>query len=201
MTAFNIVKSLRRRGNAIVGSGCYSTAVASADPRYIIKIGQSINDKWLDYYNLIVKSNMNNSCVPAVKTLYCDATYNYYVSIMERLQDSHRDYKLEELCKDYVKGWFTEQEFVDLVAGNKHISSLDELLSVLNQIKKYTDYFSESDDVEITSDSRKLDMHSGNFMYRGKQLVIIDPWCGTDAKYITDMSDWLDSLLGSNNAW
>jgi hypothetical protein len=37
---------------------------------------------------------------------------------------------------------------------------------------------------------RKLDMHSGNFLYRDGAIVVTDPWCEADMSDITDVSNW-----------
>ena len=43
MTAYNLIKSLTKRGNTVIGSGCYAAAITmSTDPDKVIKIGNNV---------------------------------------------------------------------------------------------------------------------------------------------------------------
>jgi len=190
MTAFNIIKSLSKRGNAVIGSGCYAAAISANDNNKVIKIGNSINDPWLDYYRLIILPNQKNSCVPKVYSFYIDYENEYYVCIMERLEDSTNT-AAADLCKEYVCGWHTQKEFIQLAIKVKAIAAkVDELLFILNKIKEHTDIFENDYSTDIGG-TRKLDMHEGNFMFRNGLIVVTDPWCENDMADITDVSDWL----------
>jgi hypothetical protein len=195
MTAFNIIKSLTRRGNVVVGSGCYAAAIGSNDPNNIIKIGNSITDPWLDYYHLIIKVNQNNPHVPKVKYFMCDVQHNYYICIMERLE-SDEDSEVVELCKDYTTRMITREEFVNIAKlHSEAIPCADTLADILDKIHEHTEVFARQFSSEFDEDSRLLDMHAGNFMYRDGVVVVTDPWCENDMSDLVDVSEWVDRSL------
>lgn len=198
MTAFNIIKSLTKRGNAVIGSGCYAAAISCASPDKIIKIGNSMSDPWLDYYDMIIKPNQKNPCVPKVHSFYEDKENEYYVCIMERLTDYapriDKDTAVE-LCKDYTTLHVEEEEFRVVAANTPGLcDNVDHLIFLLNKIREYTDELVSS--VSDGEGYRKLDMHAGNFLFRENQLVVTDPWCEVDMGDITDVSEWLDRTTG-----
>lgn len=193
MTAYNIIKSLSKRGNTVLGSGCYSAAMASkADFNKVIKVGNNINDPWLDYYE-VIKANQNNPCVPKIYSFYIDEANEYYVCVMERLQDAGDNsftIKNADLCKDYTQKWITREEFI--TEANKHPNTFlypEHLADLLDQISELTEVFTE-DTEEDPNATRKLDMHCGNFLYRDGAIVVTDPWCDIDMLDIDDVNDW-----------
>lgn len=195
MTAFNIIKSLTRRGNVVVGSGCYAAAIGSNDPANIIKIGNSITDPWLDYYHLVIKPNQSNPHVPKVKYFMCDAEHNYYICIMERLESGEYN-DIVELCKDYTTHMITREEFVNIAKlHSEAIPCANTLADILDKIHEHTEVFEREYTNEFDVDSRLLDMHAGNFMYRDGVVVVTDPWCENDMSDLVDVSDWVDRSL------
>ncbi len=195
MTAFNIIKSLTRRGNVVVGSGCYAAAIGSNDPNNIIKIGNSITDPWLDYYHLVIKVNQGNPHVPKVKYFMCDAEHNYYICIMERLVGGEHN-EVVELCKDYTTHMVTREEFVTIAKlHSEAIPCADTLADILDKIHKHTEVFERQFSSEFDENSRLLDMHGGNFMYRDGVVVVTDPWCENDMSDLVDVSEWVDRSL------
>ena len=196
MTAYNIIKSLSRRGNTVLGTGCYAAAIEyRSDTTKIIKIGNSTDDPWLDYYSLVVKPNQHNPCVPRVFSLYIDATHNFYVCTMERLVQPNDASEYKKAAKDivcnYIAGVINKEEFIDqAVDYPKAIPSIGAMLYVMDQIVKNTD------DDEGT---KKLDLHSGNIMSRPSgALVITDPWCQPEdiMEDIAAVEDWAERTLG-----
>jgi hypothetical protein len=197
MTAFNIIKSLTKQGNSVIGAGCYAAALTSrVDGNKIIKIGNNVNDPWLDYYE-IIKANQHNPCVPRIYSFHIDASNGYYVCVMERLQDAGDNTNTKqnaELCKDYTQRWITREEFIE--AANKTPKTFpypEQLADLLDKISNDTDVFGNEDDEDFDGDMggmRKLDMHSGNFLYRDGAIVVTDPWCEADMSDITDVSNW-----------
>jgi hypothetical protein len=199
MTAFNLIKSLTRRGNVVLGSGCYAAAIGSTDSSQIIKIGNSMNDPWLDYYHGIIKANQANPHVPKVKYFMCDEDHNYYICIMERLEEEANVNKTDiaELCKDYTTHMITREEFVEsALAYPTAIPCADTLANLLDKIYEDTEVFGYDDlsDSDTTNYSRKLDMHRGNFMFRDGVVIVTDPWCEVDMQDIVDVSDWVDRM-------
>lgn len=203
MTAYNIIKSMTKQGNAVIGTGCYAAALSSrADGNKIIKVGNNVNDPWLDYY-IIIKQNQHNPCVPRIHSFYMDRENSYYVCVMERLSDyngnAYSGMANAELCKEYTQKWITREEFIE------HASKLptvfpypEQLADLLDKISEQTDVFGNEDDEidwdEDMSGMRKLDMHDGNFLYRDGAIVVTDPWCEADMSDISDVNNWWDQL-------
>lgn len=197
MTAYNIIKSLTKQGNSVIGAGCYAAALSSrVDYNKIIKVGNNINDPWLDYYE-VIKANQNNPCVPRIYSFHIDVENGYYVCVMERLQDrgdSKETIEIAQLCKDYTQKWITRSEFVEAASKKPKTFPYPEYLAdILDSISELTDVFGNEEDEECDDDvggMRKLDMHCGNFLYRDGAIVVTDPWCEADMSDISDVSDW-----------
>lgn len=197
MTAFNIIKSLTKQGNSVIGAGCYAAALSSrVDDNKIIKVGNNVNDPWLDYYELI-KANQHNPCVPRIYSFHIDSSNGYYVCVMERLQDAGDTLganKNAELCSDYTQRWITREEFIEVAAESPKTFPYPELLAdLLDKINEDTQFFSADDTDDFDGDingMRKLDMHSGNFLYRDGAIIVTDPWCEADMADIVDVSCW-----------
>jgi hypothetical protein len=207
MTAFNLIKSLTKRGNVVIGSGCYAAAIDSKDRSQIIKIGNSMNDPWLDYYHGIIKNNQANTHVPKVKHFMYDEKHNYYICIMERLEEENEHKSdIASLCKDYTTRMITREEFVEYSAKFiKAIPCPDMLANLLDKIYEDTQVFGydDYDSSETITYLRKLDMHSGNFMFRNGVVVVTDPWCEADMSDLVDVSDWVENTYHktTNKSW
>jgi len=193
MTAFNLIKSLTKRGNVLLGSGCYSAAIGSNDPNQIIKIGNSINDPWIDYYHLIINQNQSNPHVPKVKHFMCDEDHNYYICIMERLEEESygvNKFDIADLCRDYTIRMITRKEFIDFAARyQRAIPCAETLANLLDKIRERTGVLTYEEDHDDATN--RLDMHTGNFMFRDGVLVVTDPWCEGDMSDVVDVSDWV----------
>lgn len=192
MTAYNLIKSLTKRGNSVIGSGCYAAALSmSTNTDKVIKIGNNVNDPWLAYYNLVT-GNAANPCVPHVYSLHMDSEHNYYVAIMERLEEDYSSQAkaAKTLCKEFTEGWHSEEEFLELAKQyEKQLPYPQQMLNLLLQIKARTDFY-EGDDVTEFSDGLMLDMHEGNFLSRDGAIIVTDPWCDPDLGDIDDVNYW-----------
>ncbi|NDC22291.1 hypothetical protein EBZ57_02885 [bacterium] len=198
MTAFNIIKSLTKQGNAVIGAGCYAAALSSrVDGNKVIKIGNNMDDPWLDYY-MIIKANQHNPCVPRIYSFYMDRDSRYYVCVMERLQDcgdNATTIRNADLCKEYTQHWITREEFIEEASKQPRTFPYPEhLADILDKISDQTDVmgikvYDCGDDADMGG-MRRLDMHSGNFLYRDGAIVVTDPWCEADISDITNVSDW-----------
>jgi hypothetical protein len=183
---------MTKRGNSVLGSGCYAAALSSTvDGNKVIKVGNNVADPWLDYYT-IIKENANNPCVPRTYSLYLDEQHNYYVCVMERLSDigdNSLARKAVDLCKEFTESWHTDEQFLELAAEyNKQIPYPTHMLSLLKQIRELTECFRS--DYSEESSGRMLDMHHGNFLLRDDAIIVTDPWCESDMRDIDDVNDW-----------
>jgi hypothetical protein len=111
MTAHRIIKSLVNRGNAVVGVGCYSAAMAcQSNYSQIIKVGTDMEDPWLDYYYEIIKPMQGNPFVPKVYSFYHDEENNYFVCKMERLDpfdDVEYNAETTDVTSMLLNNWIT----------------------------------------------------------------------------------------------
>jgi hypothetical protein len=201
MTAYNIIKTMTKKGNAVIGTGCYAAALSSrVDGNKIIKVGNNVDDPWIDYYELI-KENQHNPCVPRIYSFHIDCVNGYYVCVMERLStDQSNISNNSELCKEYTQKWITREEFVEQASNQPRVFPYPEhLADLLDKISALTEVFGNEDDENVWDDNnsykRKLDMHSGNFLYRDGAIIVTDPWCEDDMSDISDVSDWWERML------
>jgi hypothetical protein len=203
MTSHNIIKSFKRKGSTVLGVGCYSAAVASKDPDYIIKVGSSTSDPWLDYYSMVIEELPSNDHVPYVKKLYQDNEHDFYIAIVERLEplDVHKeDRELVRLLREYCQNYYTDKDIIEELANfESRVPCPHKLLKLLKLIKQRTTHYSVNysnrDEYESEADTRTLDMHTGNFMLRNGVIVVIDPWCDLDMTEVPSLSDWADDNL------
>jgi hypothetical protein len=205
MTGHRIIKNLTKRGNSILGVGCYSAALSASNGIDAIKVGTNINDPWLDFKSLVVEKFRYNKHLPLIKSFYYDINSEYYVCVMERLDQikaSTNADSLIESCKEYVQGYYTDTEFEDILSDyTRFVPEPKELIAVLKTIKEHTTcskfgalnnkHYNDDD-----LDGRQLDMHRGNFMLRDGVLVIIDPWCNVCMDDVEDLSLWAEDEVG-----
>lgn len=209
MTGHRIIKNLTKRGNSVLGVGCYSAALSASNGIDAIKVGTNIDDPWLDFKSLVVEKFKDNKHLPLIKSFYYDINSEYYVCVMERLDQIKASTSVDKLidcCKEYVEGYYTDKEFADILSDYpSFVPDPKQLIAVLKTIKKYTTcskygslnntkryYDFSSDDL----DGRQLDMHRGNFMLRDGVLVIIDPWCNVSMDDVPDLSIWAEDVVG-----
>lgn len=200
MTAFNLIKSFTKRGNAIIGAGCYAAVLESkAVSDRVIKIGNNTDDPWLRYYNQIVKKNQHNSCVPKVMSLQVDKDHEYYICVMEKLYYDDRQEKEKNLVRDYVRGLLSKDEWLDkAVEYRKAFPHLGGMLTLMDMLKANgvsdleEPYEDEYEDVYSVN---RLDLHTANILSRANgQLVITDPWCNLHEcmEDIRDVAEWTE---------
>jgi hypothetical protein len=196
MTAHNIIKSLSRRGNTVVGVGCYAAALKfRSNTTKIIKIGSNITDPWLDYYRLIVKTNQSNVCIPKVSSLYIDYEHNFYLAIMEKLNQSCDNNEVKHLIEHYTSEKISKEQFVELASSYPNaIPNISDMLVILDQIVYHSLHPEHKDAENII----RIDLHSFNILSRDcGALVITDPWCHTDEliEDISSLDEWYDHIL------
>lgn len=194
MTAHNLAKNLLKKGNALVGSGCYAAVFNSTNTDRVIKLGATSSDPWLDYYRLVATKYKGNPAVPLIYSLHIDYEHDYYVCVMEKLSSNKLPEAFSDSCRDFTTTLITEQEFIDSVQeynlGADYVTSL---LKVLRAIQEYTDVLTYYEQEDTYDDLyRRLDLHSGNIMYRDGVPVITDPWCEV---FMEDVRDFSESAI------
>lgn len=211
MTAHRIIKSLVNRGNAVLGIGCYSAAMAcQADDTRIIKVGTDMEDPWLTYYSEIIKPMQGNPFVPKVYSFYHDDDNNYFVCQMERLTDLNSlncdtkvaARKVAKAIKKLILQSIDDSEFADICRANPSIINTDEqisqLIAVIHSLRERTEVLEHDDQGEYPADAKRLDLHEGNIMFRGNTPIIIDPWCHNVMDDVADLTNW---AMGRNLEW
>lgn len=218
MTAYRLIKNTAKAGNTILGAGCYSAALESyARDDTVIKIGNNMGDPWIYYYNEVISQMQDNPCVPKVKSFHIDYANEYYVCVMERLENSCFNSaacdESYDTVKRYLHGDIRKKKFLKITKSLYQFPDPDAMLELMDRIISLTDAFTEEDAQEILDgisengvepgDATKLDLHSGNVMYRaGCELVITDPWCNLDMTSVPDVSTWADeNLTGGEYEW
>lgn len=205
-TAFNLIKSMTKRGNVIIGSGCYAAALESlSDIDRVIKIGNNLNDPWIDYYEEVIKPNQHNPCVPKVFSLTIQRDHSYYVCVMERLvvnsSLSGDVYKAKAAIRDYVSGNLDRDEWLDIIVDfPRLVPHPAYMLRIMDEIRDRSDLEDECDydDWDDLWNVRRVDLHTDNILQRENgQLVITDPWCHAEdlMTEVADVSHWIDSHI------
>jgi hypothetical protein len=202
-TAYNIMKNTARAGNAVLGIGCYSAVMEKRNnDSEVIKISNNAYDPWLHYYEKVIKplTFEGNPCVPRVDSFYIDYQNDYYIATMERLEsDNYNDYY--EYVRDYI---VDEHEMRFRVFMDEHPRVFpypNAMIRLCDEIRKWTDAITEGDCDDISDnwefdeihEAVKLDLHSANFMFRGEQLVITDPYSNVDMDDVCSVEDWADN--------
>jgi hypothetical protein len=207
MTGHRIIKNLTKQGNAVLGVGVYSAALAASNGLDAIKVGTNIYDPWLDFKALVLDNITDNPHLPKIKSFYRDDKSSFYVCVMEKLARIHQTDEIATLvrwCEEYVEGHHTQEEFIISASRySEHVPDTHKLIDVLNILKQYTTHIKQDIEMMYNSgqyddcqeDGRRLDLHVGNFMLRGKTLVIIDPWCSVYMDDVEDLSEWAEDKL------
>ena len=206
MTAYRLIRNTAKAGNTVLGAGCYSAALESyARDDTVIKIGNNMSDPWITYYEQVIAKMQDNPCVPKVKSFYIDYANEYYVCVMERLQDSCPVYENRDaaynLVRDYLYGELSQKKFVKRARKlSQQFPYIDAMVELLDTIVGLTDAFTEEDAEDLCYDedymsATKLDMHSGNVMFRGYELIVTDPWCNVEMTDVPDVSSWAEENL------
>jgi hypothetical protein len=193
-TAYRVLKNTAKAGNAIIGAGVYSAVLqqGKAHQGKVIKIANTTMDPWLDYYSEII-APMNTNChTPEVSKVYVDEANDYYVANMEELDpecwdlDDDEDFdkgSLAEDISDLVKGEIIQSEFESAWGEFRCVLfpwGFGEFYKVVDALIDGTDVLTSEDALcnELPEEeTRKLDIHAGNIMFRRGCVVITDPWC------------------------
>jgi len=193
-TAYRVLKNTAKAGNAIIGAGVYSAVLqqGKAHEGKVIKIANTTMDPWLDYYNEIIVPMNTNCHTPEVSKVYVDEANDYYVANMEELDpecwdlDDDEDFDKGSLAEDIsqlIIGEITQSEFEGAWAEYRCVLfpwGFGEFYKVVDALIDETDVLTSEDELynnQPEEETRKLDIHAGNIMFRRGCVVITDPWC------------------------
>lgn len=161
-----------------IGSGCYGTVYGSKDSKVVYKVGDADNNVgYLSFIKVLSKQKKHNPYLPKVygvrfiKDKHGDEVF---VVAMERLEPLARgmgdvcDWFEDELVEK--DRWGSDTKKVEEALGVKKIvpKPLGEALTVLRKAYELSQSGKRCDQAD-------WDLHGGNFMMRGKQIVVTDP--------------------------
>lgn len=187
MSGYRVIKKLTAQGNVVIGAGCYSAAIKTRNDT-VLKVGTTLEDPWLDFYEDVAKDSNNPHLIKVYK-LTLDKGYYYYVAYTELLQARPESetaklnhFKLSSCINDYIY----ESDSTD---------------NIISKLKKYHSVTVPNPEVFLhlidklksrVPDGCRMDLHCNNFMYRGNIAVIIDPWCEQDIPDEQNVEEWLE---------
>ena len=211
-TAYRVLKNTAKAGNAIIGAGVYSAVLQHGKPWEckVIKIGNSSADPWLDYAEFAKKLG-ENCHTPHIDKLYVDHYSEYYVANMEELRSEPYDdeyidrHELAQSISDLIVGRTTKQEFAETWLEFKSVLfpwGYTTFFEVVDMIIDNTDCFT-NDDIEMVEaglefQTRKLDLHGANIMFRNNTVVITDPWCNCAVDDHPSMESYIEESEDKN---
>lgn len=161
-----------------IGSGAYGVVYGSKDSKVVYKVGDtSDNVGYLAYIKVLSKQKKHNPFLPKVYGVRFikDADGDeVFVVAMERLEPLKRgmsdicDWFEDELVEN--DRWGSDTNKVEAALGVKKIvpKPLTEALEVLRKAHNESNSGRRWDCAD-------WDLHSGNFMMRGRQIVVTDP--------------------------
>lgn len=161
-----------------IGSrGLYSLAYSSEDTPFVVKIGAMYDTGYLSYLEVMRELEIENPYLPRILDVH------YFVHETDTPDSMHKSYfavRMEKLTRgDYQDAWCdyngtafeNECRFIRYLAGDKlslvsNEPQIAEAVALLQLAKERACQKKES---------AAFDLHCGNFMLRGEQLVITDP--------------------------
>ena len=182
MDARSYIARLQRRGFVTLGAGAFSTVLGKPGYSRVIKVGRGQPDGWVDYVMWADKAGYAGSFAPKVFSLkiYWDDRVSgpngwsgrpierdtFYVATMERLGDT--------VAKRWSKPEYTlYQRMCDAIYGREDAR-------IRNAIEaSYPGGYAFIKAFKDAALSDAYDMHDGNWMMRGDQLVLTDPLAST----------------------
>lgn len=172
MVDMSIAKDFARKKAGIhlkkIGYGCYASVYASKKSKTVYKIGMCDSNRrgYLSYVEAIIKLKTHNPYTPVIYNyweLWAPGSESVFVIEMERLKELPERYAGE--IADELKRLVYKEKDETVALNMIGIDLPKTIVQVKNIIVKLVDGRSSND------------IHSGNIMRRGKQIVITDPVC------------------------
>ena len=165
-------------GLGMIGSrGLYSCAYSSEETPFVVKIGGMCDTGYLAYLQVMHELEIQNPYLPRILDVH------YFVHEEDTPESMYKSYfvvRMEKLTKgNYQDAWCdyngtdfeNECRFIRYLAGDK--------LSLVSNEEQIADAVAVLQLAKERAQQKKeavaFDLHCGNFMLRGEQLVITDP--------------------------
>lgn len=181
----NFESNMKNAGYAkhMLGSGLYGVVFEKPNTNFVYKLFDAHDDGYLKFLKFVLK-NQNNKHVPKVmgQPIRLDfdnrgsgkgVNINAYIVKLERLEETNLSNPHHAEQYKLVMGIISSLEKIRL---NDPMRS--GAMNYLNKIEtQYPDLVNILEDINDLSPS-EMDMHSGNVMMRGNDIVITDPYAG-----------------------
>lgn len=172
----HLINWLRSQKLRRIGSGSYGEVYGRKGFKRVFKIGDiDENSAYLDFVFKVIKQRKQNPYLPRIHNVTffrhkpnIDNDYaereicDYFLIEMERLDKLPRSY-------GRVVGWFE-----DIIDGESDYMTDPNILKTLG-IKFPKDLLTVIDIIQKLCCNHGSDLHRGNFMMRGRQIVVTDP--------------------------
>lgn len=156
-----------------LGSGAYGVVYGSRKSDIVYKVGEvDGNEGYISFIKVLSRVKTHNPYLPkvyGVRFIKDRRGNEYFVVALERLQElPGRMEDAAEMMRDILQ---EDEEFKDQAASVLGITykvprELKQAIKILKQAHK-----------EASKTYADWDLHLGNFMARGRQLVVTDPLC------------------------
>jgi len=212
MSARNIIKSYLRKakGCSLLGVGCYSAVMdIKYEDNKVLKVGSDGHDHWVGYYKEYIRNSVTSVHTPIVYKYYEDPQQLFYVAVIEKLSPivTADDRVLIGDINLYCNSSMTAEKFVESLRKHSSIiPNANDFLVFINSIIDNSDvvnrFGNENDDFDPEPAERLLDLHTGNWMIRDNNtLVLIDPWCDFEMEDTQTLDTWADENLKEPPLW
>ena len=208
-TARNMIKKrIKKHGNTLLGVGVYSAVIdQGSKENKVIKIGNTLTDPWIDYYQNAVE-HTNNPHFPTVHSFHYDRANEYYVAVVEKLLPDHPEGNatcnnlscLQEILRTHIGQDSDYETFKDEIWANadtfngSFYTDVEQLWSAVLAVKEIRDDTWDDENAEY---EYAIDMHAGNLMFRQDgTLVLNDPLSDTEIEYEDDLAQWVEEHMG-----
>ena len=157
-----------------LGSGAYGRVYGSNKSDVVYKMGDaSDNEGYLAFIKTLSKQKTHNPYLPriyGVRFIKDSKGNEYFVVAMERLQSlPSKYYRVAKLMDDMI----TEDN------KDRNDAEVEKIVGIKRSVPKELTQAIRVLRAAYNSNKRNLDwdLHSGNFMLRGRQVVVTDPLC------------------------
>jgi hypothetical protein len=166
----HIERRLRAHHMKPIGSGAYARVWGRKDWPWVYKVGDyADNEAYLSYVRAMARSPAN-PFFPKIKGMHVvrgSLGARKFIVQMERLicsdKLSLREYERVRTDVQFLESILCDDEF----GSNSHFVDLKPVFAEAVRVLRRA--------MDSTNGNAGWDLHTGNVMYRGKQLVITDP--------------------------
>jgi hypothetical protein len=152
-------KYLKKKGFKELGQGSFGATFTHPQYPWVFKL--FYNDPSYFKFFEFVRANQGNPYLPKIKGKYIKIAKGVYVVRLEKLDYINRDNPKHKMFKDAVEDIYSPATIKNRAIRLKKVDPL--LYDTLMKINK------------IRGKGDQLDLHFGNFLFRGDTGVIIDP--------------------------